>query len=315
MKSKILKGLPIVILLIGCLYIIFLQKQRSDLNYQNISKLNEIDNKKYKLNKELEDLEANYKEESYGKAGITLLIDQTDTTVVSFIYPVLKKMEYKAVLAFDLKHMPGDENTMTTEEFDMLFGEGWSYCIRWDGKSDFDEYMIQIIKRFGEKNMEVPQTLYVGRGYYSEELKEKVKNYNIHNIIHHGENEKSSISIYDKNLDYWELGSIGYLDDLVASYLKIAVEKGGCLVLSIGNESGDELYNMNSMNRILEILKDYENQDKLMVDTIGNIKRYKSDLAKDQDKRTQDYQEESSRVKNELEELEEERELQRDSIN
>lgn len=254
---------------------------------------------KYRLIQELNDLKDQLERNESGDGSVVIVFTQAREEVYTQAYPILEEYGYQAVLALSADEYPGQAECVSLSQYRELLQAGWSVCVRWDGIQPLTAYVKQIKEICRDLDTELPDTIYVDEGCYSEEEDELIYRLGFSNVIHHGESGRSLLTT-DVEDDLWHPGAMPWNRSGIKTALKATADSGGNLVLSVDFSGGESQFTETAFPKLCAYLQGLEQT--LFVTDIQSARDYREEVQA----RTTDTELEAeiARVQSQIEELE-----------
>ncbi len=146
-------------------------------------KLKELDSQKEDLQKKLEDLQSEYSGKNKPAYAVIPVFTTPDKDVFPKVAELLKSYQWNGIIGLTKEMIPGDEEALSTEEYDELMASGWQSALCWDGEEDLSDFLRDMKSRLTKAKMSFPDVLVIKEGFYSESYRDLLKEYEIETII------------------------------------------------------------------------------------------------------------------------------------
>ena len=220
-----------------------------------------------KLERELEDLAAEYEADKLPKGTTQLIFTDLNEQIYSVCYPVMQTFEFTGVLALSSTQLPGKEGCMTLEQFHELIEAGWSICIQWDSSDSVNRWWSAMQTSLKDLSLEAGDAIYFPKGSYEASLETRVRQLGFSVIIiEKEENENPLQSQYEDGAGH--IGAIGFMTSPPKNWLREAVAQDANITYLVSFQVDDQMYNEASFMGMMQAFDAYRASGDL---TIGSV--------------------------------------------
>ena len=300
-------AIVVTILLVGALAVFWWSESRAeqtmqDANAEMEQELRPLELERHRLQQELDDVKAEYNQNTQGTGSLVLLFTNLDEQIYTEIYPMMEAYGYAGVMTLSEDCFPGAEGCMSREQFRELIDAGWECCLRW-GEEETNGWVAACGRLAREAGIARPKAVYFPADTYDSEKNDFLIKKEFLTAVYHGEGEVSLIS-YGIGGDIWNPGAMGWEQKGASKLLDEIVEKKGNLIFTIGTDFSEEEYEKDSFIAMLEKTDVYRKVDDLKVMTLTEAREYRQGLDEGREGLTETYNEQRADLEAQLEELE-----------
>ena len=307
MKRKI--GIILLISIAGLLALFLWEKHEKDeahmLSEKWESERRPIRVQIDKWERELAELNEEYRNLTEPKATTQIFFTDLNEQVYSICYPILKRKGYTGTLILSSEQFPGEEGSMTLEQFRNLIADGWKVCIGWPKEATANDWWTSLKQKMDASQIERSSMIYFPHGSYNSELDSKIQKMGFSIVI----SEKIGIESplqenYEEGL--WHLGAMGYMEAKSKVQLLDAIGKDANVIYLISFGIVNQLYESTPFKGMLNIFQEYQlGGDLIVCDTEAAREYHKSRLEGISPEIVENYQVKKSELENEIQKLEE----------
>ena len=226
---------------------------------------------KRELEQKLTQIKKEYEIKINGKGTLTFLCMDLSESIYTEIYPRMQEQGYLAMLAVSETKLPGAEGCMSAEQVGELIDAGWSLCLHWDGSVELDEWFGNMERYLMMQNLDIPEQIYFDRGTYGTEYDELLIKHGLKAVVHHQEKGLPAL-VTQTEEGIWHIGAWGWNQVNARNSMERALEDGAGLVFTIG---GKYYYDEEQFEKMLGVLKGYEDEECLYVADISSAYSYR----------------------------------------
>lgn len=265
--------------------------------------------KKRHIEQQLEAGKDTEKEAEKKKATTVILFTDLNKKIYDDALPIMNKYGYKGVLAVSDTQFPGEKGCITINRFKSLIKKGWSYCLAWDGETEFYGWLDGMQTRLKKLKLKSPNAIYFENRNYKDSYEKNLAAEGFQTVVHHGE---EGLSIIPKEMDgeVWFPGIYGMLGEAPRTQLEEAIKRNSNIVYGVGFEQAHEKFDKETFDSMLGWFHSYEKEKQLSVTTLEDARKYQEKLQKEAEKSdgkanqaTADLQEELDSVNAEIDAL------------
>lgn len=299
-------GIVVLLTILGMFWLgyqFYQEEQKTKLETENNEKmqkeLNALNVRERELEEELNALETDKKERIQAKGSTILLFTGMDKQIYKNAYPIMQEYRYKGVLLIAEDAYPGAEGCMTMSQFEELIGNGWSYCVLWNGDKDVAKWHERQEDLFRELELEQSDAVYFPKGTYKSGYAEALKDLGYKTIAHCGDEDLEIIQT-EVTGSVWYPGTYGMNAEQPRYKLETAMEKGGAIVFRIGFSAEEEKYEETTFDAMLNWMDSYQEDKKLQVLDFSEAQAFHKNLTKKRQETEEGTSEEVARLNQEL---------------
>lgn len=211
------------------------------------------------LEEHKKDLQKQLDSKAAGMGVNVMVFTELREDVCTDAFPKLKKYGYSAVLAFSPEEHPDGESCLSGKDYRALKEAGWTSCLYWDGRGDFEEYLAETDPLFAAVGEERPSVIYFQPGQYRRDFDEELLKAGFTIAIVHGEEETPIIQRSDER-DLWRVNSMSWNRVGIKAYVKKIANIGGVFAMHIDFSEQRSGYRSDTFQNMCDYMNLYPNQ-------------------------------------------------------
>lgn len=226
------------------------------------------------------------------KATVAIMFTDLNKKIYDEALPLMNKYGYKGILTISDKQFPGEEGCMTITHFKSLVSKGWTYCLAWDGETEFDTWYEDIQSRMKKLKLKSTNAIYFAERNYKKSYVEDLAKHGFRIVVHQGE---EGLSIIPREIegDIWYPGIYGMLAEAPRTQLEEAIKRSSNIIYGVGFVEAHEKFDKETFDSMLGWFQSYEKDQQLSVTNLEDARQYQLRLA-DKEKESQEKTEEAT---------------------
>lgn len=253
---------------------------------------------KARLRQDMADLDEGQK----GMGSVVFLFTTLDEIIYTDICPQMENCGFKGVLAVSAESAPGMEGCLSMQQFKELLEKGWECCLVWDDSADREIWVRANDMLLMHLGIEKPEAVYFPSDTYESELDVFLLREGFSAAVHHGE-EQRDLVVTGTEDGIWHLGSMPWNRNGVRANLLNAAQESGNLVLTVGTDTRNSVYNKEEYGYMLDTVGQSCEEGSLFVTGIPGAREYQEILQDDNAARKAETEKRKAELEKQLEEL------------
>ena len=227
-------------------------KRESDIKAKEINAiLSPIREERDRIEVEISTLTQELKTGKYSAGTIMFMATDTDKKVYNELYTVLRNNNYTGLIAIGDDYL--DENNMTIKQLKTLKQVGYDFVLKGDKDTDFESLNYSL----NYNELGKAKAVYMN-GEIDENTIQALETIEINTIIKYGDDTASN------GIDY-VYKAYGYKEDDFYDVIDEMVKTSESLVITVGYMNQNEIYDVNSFNKLLNQINGYTSYELVRV--------------------------------------------------
>ena len=299
----------IVALLIISLGIFFVFEKREETNVsEDIHKMEVetslIRSEKKSFQRELEELNKNYKAQTVGASRVILLFNDIDSDFVREICPLLQNRDIVGVMTLTKNNLPSNSSLLTKDAFNSLIDKGWETTLYYDGAVDVKLWYSEEKEAFDNGGIPLPTTVVVPNGVYTEELYNEFYTLGFEDII-----LKTYQPDISKTSDFGTLtvtDSVGWYTTNAAGIITLFSSRTGDIAFTVLGKTADEKYETEQFGKMIDTISHSVQKGLVFYSTPSRSREYKNKLLENEVLLSDSYEKKRAELQEKINELDKE---------
>jgi len=277
--SRLVRGIIIAlidIILVASMYILYKHYNRNTSSHRTSlreqrEELELLQERQLELEQRLSAIDKEFREKTNRPTGfvVPLFFDMNQDMLPDIVFST-RSGKWAGMIALAPGELPGNDGKISMQQFHEYLGDGWKYCVAWDGETDLHTFIRTIRNRLAERDIEWPGILYFPVGTYKSAYDDMLREANIRIVIHHGEEELEIPTRQIRGDGLEKTAAVDWRAAFLKDSIKTARSQGAIMVVDFKSSDGRNDVRLSDMKGVIsDLSQEKSNYQSLNLTTLS----------------------------------------------